>query len=435
MRPHINPKPLASALATLLLAAILLSACNLPGKPAGPDLDTIVAQTKTAMAVNLFLTATAQPAPTEVPPATAIPTAEATPVPPSEVQPTPAPTEAATIVTPPATSLPGCVNLAKLVEETVPDLSIFGPNQEFIKTWTLRNVGTCVWNPAYSLVSIGGERMSGTSPVPIGQTVPPGNTLQIFLPQTAPANPGVFQGDWMLRSTDGVEFGLGSDAKTPFWVKIQVVQGANPTVNPTAGSPSVSRPQNLGDPSWTVGFGSDRSPFFLGTDSGMNYNIADGKLVITALKPTGDQWRVAQASFLDNFYLQTIFMPGSICNGKDGYGMLVRAPSKPDGNINSGYVFSFSCDGKYRVYRMDNGNFNNIQNWTTNPAIHPGANQTNVMGISAVGAEFQFYANNTLLYSFTDGTYSGGLYGLAIRAESAANFSVAVDEIAGWVIR
>jgi len=435
MRSLENAKTPASTLAVILLAAILLSACNLPGQPAESNLDIIVEQTKTAMAVSLFLTATAQPAATDIPPTMEAPTAEATTAPPAETQPSPTASVAAQIVTPPATSLPGCVNLAKLETETVPDLSIFGPNQEFIKTWTLRNVGTCVWNPDYSLIFVRGERMSGTSPVPIGQTVPPGNTLQIFLPQTTPANPGVFQGEWMLRSTDGIEFGLGSDANTAFWIKIQVALGANPTANPTVSPPSVSRPQDLGDPSWTVGFGSDRSPFFLGTDSGLNYNLADGKLVITALKPTGDQWRVAQASFLDNFYLQTIFMPGNVCNGKDGYGMIVRAPSKPDGNINSGYVFSFSCDGKYRVYRMDNGNFDNIQNWTTHSAIRSGANQTNVMGISAVGREFQFYANNTLLFSFIDGTYAGGLYGLAIRAESAANFSVSVDEIAGWVIK
>lgn len=434
-------KEIVRILGSVLLIAAVLTACNLPGSPPTADLDTIVAQTRTALAVSLFLTATAQPVVIDTPVPTDSPAPEATALPLTVEPPSSPATEAAPAASPPAvtapvspppaTSLPGCTNLAKLESETVPDNSIFGPNQEFVKTWTLRNIGTCIWNPEYSLIFARGERMSGSSPVPIGQSVPPGNTLQVFLPQTAPATAGVFQGDWMLRSTDGIQFGLGSDAKTAFWVKIQVVPGANPTVSPT----QVSGPQNLGDPSWTVGFGSGGGPFFLGTDSGLNYDVKDGKLVMTALQPTGDQWRVARASYLDNFYLQSKFAAGGACGGKDGYGLLVRAPDKKDGNINTGYVFSFSCDGKYRVYRMDNGNFNNIQNWTTHSAIRAGANQANVMGISAVGNNFRFFANNVLLFEFNDNAYAGGLYGLMIRSELTQNFQVFVDEIAGWVIK
>lgn len=412
-------------------AAILLTACNLPGNPPTPDLSQIVSQTKTAMAVSLFLTATAQPVSPQPANPSETPTSNPTAIPPTIVQQTPAATEpAASTTSPPPTGIPGCTNRAEFVSETVPDNSIFSPGQEFIKTWTLRNNGSCTWNPEYALIFIRGEQMSGTSPSPIGKVVAPGQTIQIYLPQTAPAAAGVYQGFWMLRSTDGIQFGLGDDAKTEFWVKIQAVPGANPTTNPT---PS-GGPQNLGDPSWTVGFGAGSNPFFLGTDSGIDYDITDGRLVMTAINPTGDQWRVAQPSFLDDFYLQSSFLTGSACSAKDGYGLIVRAPSQPSGNINSGYVFSFSCDGHYRVYRMDNGNFISIQNWTLNPAIRSGANQSNVMGISAQGQRFQFYANNTLLFEFIDGAYIGGLYGLVIRSELTTNFQVFVDEIAGWII-
>ena len=112
--------------------------------------------------------------------------------------------------------------------------------------------------------------------------------------------------------------------------------------------------------------------------------------------------------------------------------MIVRAPNQPDSIIDSGYVFSFSCEGKYRIYRMDNGGFNGIVNWSANSAIKPGPNQENDMLISANGSQLQLYANNNLIYEFSDDAYSGGIYGLMIRSDTTANFKVFVNQIAYW---
>lgn len=403
----------------------LLSACNLPQAQPAPDLDTVVSQTQTAMAVNLYLTATAfQPTntPESIVPTTEVPTAEpGQPILTTTAEPQQNPTS--TLV-----SQPTCTNMAKFEGETIPDNSAFAPGQEFIKTWTLRNVGSCAWNPEYALVFIRGDQMSGTSPSPIGQNVPPGETIRLFLPQKAPQTAGEHQGFWKLRSTEGQDFGLGTDAQTAFWVKINVVPGANPVQN----QPPVLNPQNPASPSWVVSFDS-RSPFFLGTDSGMDYDVKNGELTITAIEPMGDQWRVAQGTWLDNFYLQADFRTGANCTGKDGYGLIVRAPDKPSGIINSGIVFSFSCDGKYRVYRMDNGNFTSIQNWTNHPLLKSGPNQPNTMGIYAVDSNLQLYINNALAFEFNDNTYLGGLYGLVIRSEATRNFQTSVSEIAAWI--
>jgi hypothetical protein len=257
--------------------------------------------------------------------------------------------------------------------------------------------------------------------------VPPGGTIQIFLPQTAPQSSGTYQGFWMLRAPSGQPFGLGSKANTAFWVKINV-----------AGLPGDNSPftgaNSLGAPSWVETFDGHSSPWYLGTDSGIDYDLKNGRLVITTSKPTGDQWRVAQPGYLSDFFLQGDFTSGAVCSGKDGYGLLVRAPQKANGVINSGYVFSFSCDGKYRVYRMDNGNYTGIQNWTKSATIARGPNQKNLMGVYAKGDKLQLYANGMLIYEFSDSAYPGGLFGLMIRSEATNNYQVLVDQVSAWVL-
>jgi len=420
-------------MATMSLLAVGTLACNLPQNNSSPtpDLGGIVAQTQTAIAVNQIL-ATSTTARQETPNSTAIPTLQVSVTTVASALPSETPTQTTSPSNPSGTITPmNCTHSAKFLGETVPDDSIFAPGQEFIKTWTLQNIGTCTWTPEYSLVYIRGEQMNGTSPSPLGQSVPPGGSIQVFLPQKAPANAGEHQGFWKLRSTSGQEFGLGQNADVAFWVKISVIPG-------TSGGGSGSAfggPQNLGSPSWVESFDNKSSPWFLGTDSGIDFDINNGRLVMTALKPIGDQWRVAQPSYLSDFYLQASFSTGSTCSGKDGYGLIVRAPDSPTGSILSGYIFSFSCDGKYRVYRMDNGNFNGIQNWTTSPIIKSGSNQSNMMGVYGNADRFQLYANGMLIYEFSDSTYSGGLFGLVIRSENTSNFQTLVDEIASWIIQ
>ena len=84
---------------------------------------------------------------------------------------------------------------------------------------------------------------------------------------------------------------------------------------------------------------------------------------------------------------------------------------------------------------MDDGNYNGIQNWTISPAILSGANQTNILGISAKGADFQLYVNGILITQINDSTYSGGLYGLMVRSESTNDLQVYVDDVAGWDLK
>jgi hypothetical protein len=396
-----------AALSVLLLAAL---ACNQPQPIATPDIDLMVAQTQTAIAVEALLvpTHTVPAAPSATPPVQATG---------SPVGSTPATASPAA-----ATQDPSCTDLAKFVNETIPDNTEFAPGAQFMKIWTFQNVGTCTWTADYKLVFESGAQMGGTSPAPIGQSVPPNGSIQIYLPQTAPAEPGEHQGYWKLQNLANRNFGLGSDGSKAFWVKIKVV----------AGAPSTSG-LNLGPPTQVFTFDSKTgTPFFLGESSDISFAIEDGELILTAFEPAGDQWRVAELGQFNNLVVESNFRTGSKCTGRDSYGMIVRAPSQADNVIDSTYVFAFNCDGQYRVYRMDNGNYTGIVNWTVHPSLLPGPNQKNVMTVIANGEKLQLYANATLVYEFSDSTYPRGLIGLLIGSGGTQNFQVAVEQLSLW---
>ena len=174
------------------------------------------------------------------------------------------------------------------------------------------------------------------------------------------------------------------------------------------------------------------TPFFLGDGTDISFKVDNGELVLTAFEPAGDQWRVAEAGQFTNLALEANFRTGTKCAGRDNYGMIVRAPSQTDNIINSAYVFGFNCDGQYRVYRMDDGQYNGIQNWTSHPGLLAGPNQRNVMTVIANGEKLQLYANNALVYEFIDATYPRGLFGLMIGSGGTQDFQVAVEQLSLW---
>jgi len=123
-----------------------------------------------------------------------------------------------------------CYAARYVYDETYPDGTRVNPGEAMQKTWRLQNVGSCDWVAGqYELVFIGGERMSGQSPLTINITVPAGGYANFSINLKAPVTPGTYHGDWMLRlKTSGDRIGVGQNADQPFWIEI-IVRGATPT--------------------------------------------------------------------------------------------------------------------------------------------------------------------------------------------------------------
>ena len=400
-------KPIYLLVLVLILSVLSLAACNL--EAATPTSQPGLAYTQAAQTVQALLT---QPAPTN--PLTIV-TVTNTPETPA-VTPTEAVTATPTIE-PTATISPtpeNCTNLIDFVDDiTVPDNTAFLPGQTFTKTWRLLNAGTCTWTSAYSLVFVDGDSLNANSPVALPTSIPPGVEVDLSVTMTAPGVPGTYTSNWMLRSPSGTNFGTDNDGTGPIWARIVVQEGSDEL--------------NLGSPDWRDPLDASTNWYLLSTEY-TRFTVEDGRMQMTVLEPDhGDEWGLSSRPELENFYLQATFITGDTCADADRYGVLVRSPDP-----NQGYVYGFSCSGRYRIYAWDGETYRPIQEWRTTSAIKAGANQTNILGIWMVGDTIRLYANGQLLGEYSDDEFDSGRFGLFIGSPDTDNFTVYVDEVSTW---
>ncbi len=132
------------------------------------------------------------------------------------------------VITPvPTTPSPtsSCDRATFIADITVPDGTIFAANQDFTKTWRLKNSGTCAWTTSYSLVFVSGDQMGGPTAANLPITVGPGQMVDLTVGFRAPATAGSYKGYWQFRNANGVLFGIGANGTSPFWVNINVGNG------------------------------------------------------------------------------------------------------------------------------------------------------------------------------------------------------------------
>jgi hypothetical protein len=243
----------------LILAAFVLGACSLrssksPTSPVANPAATYTAAAKTVSAqlnqgqggMNATYTSVAQtvvaqltqqalgtqivppPATPTLPPPTPQPTN--TQVPPTATQPPPT----ATPVPPINTSIPIPCDRATFVKDiTYPDNTEVVAGTNFVKTWRIRNNGSCTWTSGYAVVFDHLEAMNGPASQQLTTgTVAPGQEIDVSVTLKAPDATGTYQGYWKLRNSAGAVFGIGDNAQSAFWVKVKVVIPVTPT--PTA---------------------------------------------------------------------------------------------------------------------------------------------------------------------------------------------------------
>ncbi len=201
----------------VIILALILSAC---GASSGNNSTIATAVALTVQAQN---TQQAQFTPTSIAPVPSFLT------PPTD-QPTLAPPTA------PPTSSSGSYtpcNSANFIQDTtIPDGTIEQPGAVFMKTWRVKNSGSCAWDSSYQLVFISGDIMGGGYVMNFPGYAAPGDTVDIPLQLTAPADNGTYTGFWKLQSPNKQIFGVGQYDQ-PLSVNI-VVGSGTPANNKTA---------------------------------------------------------------------------------------------------------------------------------------------------------------------------------------------------------
>lgn len=174
-------------------------------------------------------TEVAQPSPTPEP--TQPPAVEPTALP----QPTEAPSAAPTA--PPAepaaatVDRSGCFDTVLfLADVNFPDFSTVEPDKAFLKTWRVRNAGSCAWDGSYKLTFLSGEPMTDVISVPLPETQP-GADVDISVNLTTPAGVGGYTSNWQFVSPDGKVIPLVLSDQAYIWLKINVAQAPPVLVN------------------------------------------------------------------------------------------------------------------------------------------------------------------------------------------------------------
>ena len=120
-----------------------------------------------------------------------------------------------------------CLHKATFVADvTIPDNTVIAPGASFVKTWRVRNDGTCTWGPngylLHALAFFNGDRLGGPDEVPLPREVPPGSLVDVSVNLTAPGDPGTYRSEWMFLLAQGPLLGVGRDWQRPLYAQILV---------------------------------------------------------------------------------------------------------------------------------------------------------------------------------------------------------------------
>jgi hypothetical protein len=129
---------------------------------------------------------------------------------------------------PTGTTIPTPCNAAQFVTDvTYPDGTEVGTNDTFVKTWRLKNVGSCTWTSGYKVIFETGDQMNAPASASFTSgTVGPGGTADISVSLKAPSTEGTYKGNFKLKDPEGQIFGIGANATNSFYVEIKAVSNA-----------------------------------------------------------------------------------------------------------------------------------------------------------------------------------------------------------------
>lgn len=179
-------------LASIPLIVVLLVSCSGgSAEPTATPIDVNALQTAAVQTVIAQVTQTAvsQPTATELSPTETL---------------APVATETATPAV--VATQQTCDNSAFINDSSVPDGMAMAAGADFVKTWKVKNTGTCTWTTGYSIVFSYGEKMGGAA-TPLTAEVAPNSTAEISVNLKAPLKSGTYSGYWRLSNNNGYAFG------------------------------------------------------------------------------------------------------------------------------------------------------------------------------------------------------------------------------------
>ena len=186
---------------TVIFIATLVAACG-PSTPSGeptPDVAAVRTSAASTVVSQFTLTAAAFTPTASLPAETSAPQITTT----ATVAPL------AQVTTGAGTTVALCDSLSidpTTVDVNIPDGTTMTPGQDFIKTWRVKNNGSCPWGAGYELAYAGyANQMSGQFQ-PLEEVVQPGQEVELSVQFQAPDEAGEYVSAWQMSNPAGVTF-------------------------------------------------------------------------------------------------------------------------------------------------------------------------------------------------------------------------------------
>ncbi|WKZ43444.1 MAG: NBR1-Ig-like domain-containing protein [Anaerolineales bacterium] len=186
---------------TSFLVILLLAACGGQATPAEPTPDVAAVRTSAASTVVSQFTLTAAVFTPTVQAATETPEAEET------VAATQEPSSESTAASGTEEGLCDLLSYdPATIDVNIPDNTLMTPGQEFIKTWRVKNAGTCPWGAGYALTFTGtGDKMAGQF-IAFTEVIQPGQEVEVSIQFKAPSAVGQYVSTWTMTNPKNVTF-------------------------------------------------------------------------------------------------------------------------------------------------------------------------------------------------------------------------------------
>ena len=195
----------------MLAATLVITACGSANPPQEqePTPDVAVVRTSAASTVISQFTLTAAvftptpslPAETADSPTASTPDAtEATGTTTTPTQPL------AQVTNAQGTTVALCDSMQFVADVNIPDNTNMAPGQDFLKTWRVKNTGSCPWGAGYELVYAEYQDEMEGQPQPLTEVVQPGQEVEISVQFTAPDEIGEYLSAWQMENPAGVTF-------------------------------------------------------------------------------------------------------------------------------------------------------------------------------------------------------------------------------------
>src|ERR1051325_2657544 len=195
-----KPKLIVTALLVMLLVAACGSS-NTPNQEPTADVAAIRTSAASTVVSQFTLTAAAFTPTPSLPTDTSAPAATQAP----EETSTATQAAVAQVTNAQGTTVALCDSLAFVADVNVPDGTSMAPRQDFLKTWRVKNTGSCPWGAGYKLVHAYGDEMSGQIQ-PLTGVVQPGEEVEISVQFKAPDAANQYVSAWQMSNPKGVTF-------------------------------------------------------------------------------------------------------------------------------------------------------------------------------------------------------------------------------------